>query len=139
MFGKVVFFIGMSLVLCGTADAQTNQRTRFNETLQLFNEMILQHQLGDAIDFLRQDVVVNDAEKEALDAKLMEAFPDDFVGFGTVRSETLKDGFRQELLSFWTEDGSYLFVYLVLHTRKNRRHLVQFNYGTDFNKFISYF
>ena len=129
----------LSFVLTHGAFAQTNRRTQMNEGLALFNEMVMEKRLGDAVDFLRVDEVVTGDEKAMMNALLNTEFPEDFVGFGVVQSNTHKSGFRQELLSYWTDEGAYFYVYLVLHTRDTQQRLVDIKYGLDFDDFIGLF
>ena len=135
--------IAVLMALAATApalvSAQTNQRTQFNETLSVFNELVLEKKVGEALDMIQQDRIFSDEEKAAYNAELMEAYPDDFVGSATVQSATLKSGFRQELLAYWTDDGNYLFLYLLMHTRDNQRRVIFMDYSEDLSDLISLF
>lgn len=136
------FLLAASVVVVfftSSLSAQTNLRTQFNEALSMFNELVMQKDIGAAIDLVRVDEVLSSEAKTEANAKLIEAIADPFVGNATVRSETLKGGFRHQLLSYWTDSGDYFYVYLVIHTRNNVQHVVQADYSTIFTKFISRF
>ncbi len=122
-----------------TAHAQTNMRTQFNQALALFNELVMNKEIGEAIDMILPDMVLSDAEKADYNEALAEAFPDPFVGSATVQSETLKSGFRQEMLAYWTEEGDYLYLYLVMHTQGAQQQVIHVEHTTTFSKFISRF
>ena len=133
--------LSAALVLATTATAhtQTNLRTQFNQALALFNEMVMNKEIGEAIDMIQPDLVLSDAEKTEYNAALAEAFPDPFVGSATVQSEALKGGFRQEMLAYWTENGDYLYLYLVMHTQGAQQQVIHVEHTTTFSKFISRF
>lgn len=133
--------LSAALLMTTTAlvQAQTNLRTQFNQGLALFNEMVMNKEIGEAIDMIQPDVVLSDSEKAEYDAALAEAFPDPFVGSATVQSATLKSGFRQEMLAYWTESGDYLYLYLVMHTEGAQQQVIHVEHSTTFSKFISRF
>jgi len=135
------YLLSAALVLstASMATAQTNLRTQFNQALALFNEMVMNKEIGEAIDMIQPDVALSDAEKSEYNAALAEAFPDPFVGSSTVQSATLKSGFRQEMLAYWTENGDYLYLYLVMHTQGAQQQVIHVDYSTTFSKLISRF
>ena len=65
----------LMLATTATAHAQTNLRTQFNQALALFNEMVMNKEIGEAIDMIQPDLVLSDAEKTEYNAALAEAFP----------------------------------------------------------------
>ncbi|MBO6897220.1 MAG: hypothetical protein JJ868_07585 [Shimia sp.] len=134
-------FLSIALLLTTTAtvQAQTNLRTQFNQSLALFNEMVMNKEIGEAIDMIQPDVVLSDSEKTEYNAALAEAFPEPFVGSATVQSEALKGGFRQEMLAYWSEKGDYLYLYLVIHTQGAQQQVIHVEHTTTFSKFISRF
>ncbi|MCP4827100.1 MAG: hypothetical protein GY892_23725 [Shimia sp.] len=96
-------------------------------------------EIGEAIDMIQPDVILSDAQKAEYNLALTEAFPDAFIGSATVQSETLKSGFRQEMLAYWTEEGNYLYLYLVMHTQGAQQQVIHVEHTTTFAKFISRF
>ena len=46
------------LATTATAQAQANLRTQFNQALALFNEMVMNKEIGEAIDMIQPDVVL---------------------------------------------------------------------------------
>lgn len=135
--------LALSLTLCLATPnaAQTNQRTLFNERVAKFNDLIMAGELGTALSHVRSELEMDEAEITALNESLQSLYEGDFVGHGTVRSETLKGGFRQELIGYWTEKGEYFYVYFLLHTRETggSRDVLEFRYGTDFNELYDLF
>ncbi|WP_299420931.1 hypothetical protein [uncultured Shimia sp.] len=127
------------LAASASVEAQTNLRTQFNQALALFNELVMNKEIGEAIDMIQPDVVLSDAEKAEYNAALSEAFPDPFIGSATVQSATLKSGFRQEMLAYWTESGDYLYLYMVMHTQGAQQQVIHVEHSTTFSKFISRF
>ncbi len=136
---KFLLATTICLALPLTSQAQTNLRTQFNDAMALFNDLIMQKEVGEALDLVRQDKVYTPAERQAMNEELSAAFPDPFIGSGTVQSSPLKNGFRQELLAFWSREGGYLYVYLVLHTVDNRIKVIEADYSTSLSEFISRF
>ncbi|MCH2069076.1 MAG: hypothetical protein MK208_17705 [Shimia sp.] len=139
MIKSSLLSVAFILATNATVQAQTNLRTQFNQALALFNEMVMNKEIGEAIDMIQPDVVLSDAEKAEYNSALTEAFPDPFVGSATVQSETLKSGFRQEMLAYWTEEGDYLYLYLVMHTQGAQQQVIHVEHTTTFSKFISRF
>ncbi|PSL19421.1 hypothetical protein [Shimia abyssi] len=122
-----------------TIERRTNQRTSFNEGLAQFNEFIMQGQLGEAIAFLRPDIELGQDEIATLDAQLTELYSDVFTGQDTVRSESLKGGFRQEMLAYWTDKGEYFYVYVLMHSQNDSRRVLHIEYNTEFHSVFSLF
>ncbi len=139
MIKKYFFSAALLLATTTMAPAQTNLRTQFNQAMALFNEMVMNKEIGEAIDMIQPDVTLSDAKKSEYNAALVEAFPDPFVGAGTVQSATLKSGFRQEMLAYWTDSGDYLYLYLVMHSQGVQQKVIHVEYTTTFSKFISRF
>lgn len=139
MIKKCLFSVALVLTTSVSVQAQTNLRTQFNQALALFNEMVTNKEIGEAIDMIQPGVVLSDAEKAEYNSALAEAFPDPFIGSSTVQSETLKSGFRQEMLAYWTEGGDYLYLYLVMHTQGAQQQVILVEHSTSFSKFISRF
>lgn len=119
--------------------AQTNLRTQFNQALALFNEMVMNKEIGEALDMIQPRIALSDSEKQEYNSALSDAFPDPFIGSATVQSAALKGGFRQEMLAYWTEGGDYLYLYLVMHTQGAQQQVIHVEHSTTFSKFISRF
>ncbi|MGX9350450.1 hypothetical protein ACS3QZ_04560 [Shimia sp. W99] len=138
-----ILALALSLSVCLTTPsaAQTNQRTLFNESVAEFNNLIMAGKLGTALSHVRSELEMDEAEIAAVNEKLQSLYEGDFVGHATVRSETLKGGFRQEMIGYWTEKGEYFYVYFLLHTRETggNRDVLEFRYGTDFNELHALF
>ncbi|MEP2532512.1 hypothetical protein [Shimia sp.] len=139
MFRPIFLACILAIFSSHSVVAQSNQRTQFNEGLARFNEMIMSGELGAAVAFLRPELELGDEEIAKINERLGSLYSDDFVGSDTVRSETLKGGFRQELLAYWTAKGEYFFVYLLLHSRDNQRDVLSIQYDTDFHKLMGLF
>ncbi|MGR3635940.1 MAG: hypothetical protein ACU0BK_08430 [Shimia sp.] len=133
MFRLLAVILASALLMPNTGGAQTNLRTQFNEGLANFNELVMQRKIGDAIDLIRTDLNMSADERQAINTQMQQFFEEDFIGFATVRSQALKNGFRQELLSYWTADGEYLYIYIFMHARENRRKVLDIKYDLDFH------
>ncbi len=139
MIKKILLSAAVMVATSATLQAQTNLRTQFNQALALFNEMVMNKEIGEALDMIQPGIILSDTEKQEYNSALSEAFPDPFVGSSTVQSETLKSGFRQEMLAYWTESGDYLYLYLVMHTQGTQQQVIHVEHTTTFSKFISRF
>ncbi|WP_152926445.1 hypothetical protein [Shimia sp. SK013] len=133
MLRILAVILASALLVPNTGGAQTNQRTQFNEGLANFNELVMQRKIGDAIDLIRTDLNMSAEERGAINSQMQLFFEEDFLGSATVRSQALKNGFRQELLSYWTSDGDYLYIYLFMHSRENIRKILDIRYDLDFH------
>jgi SpoU rRNA methylase family enzyme len=63
MIKKYFFSAAFLLATTTMAPAQTNLRTQFNQAMALFNEMVMNKEIGEAIDMIQPDVTLNDAKK----------------------------------------------------------------------------
>ncbi len=63
MIKKCLFSVALVLTTSVSVQAQTNLRTQFNQALALFNEMVTNKEIGEAIDMIQPGVVLSDAEK----------------------------------------------------------------------------
>ena len=77
-------------------------------------------------------VDVDEAELEALDTQIQSLYQNDFESVDLVRSEVHKNGFRQELIAYWTGRDS-LYLYLFMHTDGSKIRLLNFRFDTDFH------
>lgn len=73
-----------------------------------------------------------------LEKSLTVEFSEDFENAALVRSIGLKNGFRQELIAYWTNDN-YIFVYLFLHANKDALQLLDFRIAPDINELNRFF
>lgn len=129
----------LALCTASVTQAQTNQRTQFNQGLAMFNELVMQHELGEAIDLIQIDKAYEEKDIEALNDVLRKTVPDDFVGSSTVQTVALKNGFRQELLAYWTEAGDYFYVYILMHRREDGFAVLNLQYGKDVQELLGLF
>ncbi len=139
MFRILATVLAFSIAGIQPSWAQTNQRTQFNEGLARFNELVTERSLGDAIASIHPEGKFSEEEISDLNEELMISYSTDFSGSATVRSETLKSGFRQELLAYWTADGDYFYVYMLIHSRENRRMILDVKYDHDLHHLMDLF
>ncbi|WP_353307882.1 hypothetical protein [Shimia sp. NS0008-38b] len=139
MFRISILSAVAAFLFCTASLAQVNQRTQFNQGLAMFNELVMQHELGEAIDFIQIDKLLEEEELTELNRSLRVAIPDDFVNNQSVRSEVLKNGFRQELLAFWTEENDYYFVYILFHSRKDGFSVIHIEHSTEIQNLMAFF
>ena len=72
-------------------------------------------------------------ELEALEARVREIFPRDFENAALLRRNEMKNGWRQELIAYWT-GIDYIYVYLLLHDRDEGLLSVTMRFNTDFDE-----
>ena len=121
-----------------TATAPASARQTYTEAREQLDALVMQRRLGDAIRMFDEIVDVDAAETDALDTQMRGLFPQDFENVGLVRSEVHKNGFRQEIIAYWT-GRDYLFLYLLLHTDNNQMRLLNFRFDTDFHNLNALF
>ncbi|TCL09434.1 hypothetical protein BXY66_1481 [Shimia isoporae] len=139
MFRLLALSLAVTLATTQVADAQTNLRTQFNQGMAEFNQLVMEQRLGDALQLIRPEVELTDEDIVRIDNQFWENYPKNFVAFGTVRSEALKNGFRQEILAYWDEDYRYFYVYLMSHSTDNGIKLINVDYSREFEKLNSFF
>ena len=114
------------------AQTATSTRQVYTQAREELDALIMQRRLGDAIRMFDEIVEVDEAELTALDAQMQSLYEKDFESVGLVRSEILKNGFRQELIAYWT-GRDYLYLYLFMHTDGSDIRLLNFRFDTDFH------
>lgn len=72
-------------------------------------------------------------ELEALERRVREIFPQDFENAALLRRNEMENGWRQELISYWT-GIDYIYVYLLLHQRDEGLLSVNMRFNTDFDE-----
>lgn len=72
-------------------------------------------------------------ELEALEARVREIFPRDFENAALLRRNEMENGWRQELIAYWT-GIDYIYVYLLLHDRDEGLLSVTMRFNTDFDE-----
>ena len=114
------------------AQTATSTRQVYTQAREELDALIMQRRLGDAIRMFDEIVEVDEDELAALDAQMQSLYEKDFESVGLVRSEILKNGFRQELIAYWT-GRDYLYLYLFMHTDGSDIRLLNFRFDTDFH------
>ena len=114
------------------AQTATSTRQVYTQAREELDALIMQRRLGDAIRMVDEIVEVDETELAALDAQMQSLYKKDFESVGLVRSEILKNGFRQELIAYWT-GRDYLYLYLFMHTDGSDIRLLNFRFDTDFH------
>jgi len=114
------------------AQTATSTRQVYTQAREELDSLIMQRRLGDAIRMFDEIVEVDEAELQTLDAQIQELYQNDFESVGLVRSEVLKNGFRQELIAYWT-GRDYLYLYLFMHTDGSDIRLLNFRFDSDFH------
>lgn len=114
------------------AQTATSTRQVYTQAREELDALIMQRRLGDAIRMFDEIVDVDEAELQTLDAQIQALYQNDFESVGLVRSEVLKNGFRQELIAYWT-GRDYLYLYLFMHTDGSDIRLLNFRFDSDFH------
>jgi len=69
---------------------------------------------------------------DSLEARVRELYPEPFTNVTRARAEDLGDGFRHEMLIYWT-GTSYLYVRILVHERAGETVAVTTRFNTDFD------
>lgn len=134
MLKHLALSLALLLAAPTMGEAQTNQRTAFNQGMEKFNTLVMEQKLSDALQLLRPELELTDDDVVRIDNRFWEHYPKVFVGHDTVRTETLKSGFRQEIIGYWDEDRRYFFVYLLIHATNEGFTVVNIDYGMEFEE-----
>ena len=114
------------------AQSADSPRVIYSEARAEMDKLIMERRMGDAIRKFDGLGVPDNKELAAIDTKLRVLYKEDFQNVALVRSEVHKNGFRQEMIAYWTGQN-YLYVYLVIHTHDNRPRLLQFQFDSNFD------
>lgn len=128
----IACLLATAQVQSSMAQTATSTRQVYTQAREELDALIMQRRLGDAIRMFDEIVEVDEAELETLDAQIQELYQNDFESVGLVRSEVLKNGFRQELIAYWT-GRDYLYLYLFMHTDGSEIRLLNFRFDSDFH------
>lgn len=71
-------------------------------------------------------------ELEALERRVREIFLQDFENAALLRRNEMENGWRQELIAYWT-GVNYIYVYLLLHQRDDGVLSVNMRFNTEFD------
>lgn len=126
----------IALAIPVSVSAQTtpsaSPRVVYNEARAKMDQLIMERRMGDALRMFEGLAVPDNKELAAIDTKMRVLYKQDFENVALVRSEVHKNGFRQEMIAYWT-DNQYLFVYLLIHTDQNAPKLINFQFDSDFH------
>lgn len=139
MLRCLAFSLTLLIAVPTLTEAQTNQRTAFNQGMERFNALVMDQKLSDALSFLHPELEITEDDIVRIDNQFWTNYPKAFVGFDTVRTETLKSGFRQEIIAYWDEDKRYFFVYLLIHSTNDGFNVVNVDHGTKFERLNAHF
>lgn len=130
--------IATGSVQTSLAQTATSTRQVYTQAREELDALIMQRRLGDAIRMFDEIIEVDEAELDALDAQMKEIYEHNFESVGLVRAEVHKNGFRQEMIAYWT-GRDYLYLYLLMHTDGSDIRLLNFQFDTDFHVLNSLF
>lgn len=78
------------------------------------------------------------AELEDLEARVRNIFPRDFENAALLRRQDMENGWRQEMIAYWT-GIDYIYVYLLLHQREEGLLAVNMSFNTEFAEIFANF
>ena len=114
-----------------TSTTTANPRLIYSEARAEMDTLIMARRMGDAIRMFEGLGVPTNKELAAIDTKLRVLYKEDFEKVALVKSEVHKNGFRQEMIAYWTGQ-QYLYVYLLIHTDDHQPRLLKFQFGSSF-------
>lgn len=122
----------------GTTDAPAETkaltpREAYQQGRAQLDELMKARRIVDAVTIFDPNEAMSRDNLAVIEADLRTRYPDDFEHVALVRSVVLKNGFKQELIAYWT-GSNYLYVYLLLHTFDNRTQLLNFAYNSSFEE-----
>lgn len=121
-----------NLAWAQTSENRNNPRKDYSEARVEMDALIMKRQMSAAISMFENVIVLSDDNLAEIDAKIEATYPVNFENVALVRSTVHKNGFRQELIAYWT-GASYLYVYLLLHTDANTMKLLHFDFDSNFH------
>jgi DNA polymerase IIIc chi subunit len=139
MYNIIALAVALFIAAPQETLAQTNVRTQFNQAMAEFNALIMEQRFADALRMIRPGIEITDEEIAAMDNRFWELYPKNFIAHGTVRSQALKSGFRQEILAYWDEDQRYIYVYLLIHSLKDNVIVLNVDTSATFETLNDYF
>lgn len=100
--------------------------------------LVMARRLSEALVLFGARDAYTDAELAEIDTRVRGRFPADFENAAMVRSAEMLNGFRQEMIAYWT-GKNYLYVYLFLHQRPGEIVAMQFRFSTDVDEVFARF
>jgi len=113
--------------------ADLTPREAYQQGRALLDQLIMERKIVEAVTIFDPNEAMSRENLEVIEADLRTRYTEDFEHAAVVRSELMRNGFRQELIAYWT-GNQYLYVYLLMHTFDNRTQLLNFAYNSSFEE-----
>ncbi|MCA0873393.1 hypothetical protein LCL97_21385 [Seohaeicola saemankumensis] len=117
----------------GSGSAELTPREAYQRGRALLDQLIMERKIVEAVTIFDPNEAMSRENLAVIEADLRTRYTEDFEHAAVVRSELMRNGFRQELIAYWT-GNQYLYVYLLMHTFENRTQLLNFAYNSSFEE-----
>lgn len=139
-FIRLICLCALSLSVPLGATAQTDNTPLFDNYLALratLDTMMKNRDIAEVMAAFGNGSMSAE-ELEDLEARVRSIFPKDFENVAMVRKQELAEGWRQEMIAYWT-GINYIYVMLLLHQRDDGLLALNMKFNTEFGDLFSDF
>ena len=120
-------------LLCGPLMAQDGVFRDYEHLRSTLDPLMKSRQIADVVKQFGGSDEMTPEQLRSLGERMRTYYKKDFDEVALVKRAELANGWRQELLAYWT-GYSYVYVYMLLHQRDDEIVSVHFKFNSDFNE-----
>lgn len=128
----------LAIGLSSPAAAQDGVFDSYDDLRSTLDGMMIDRRITDFMIAVGAADEMTPQQLDSLEARVREIFPEPLANVTRARAEDLGDGFRHEMLIYWT-GTSYLYVRILVHEQADRTVAVTTRFNTDFDAINSLF
>lgn len=116
-----------SAVMPTSAFAQAGRFENYEVLREKLDSLVYSRDIASALSLFG---TYDPEEAKKIEEQVRSLYPRDFENAALISRDELNNGWRQEVISFWTET-SYLYVYLLMHQRSDALVSIKFQFHSD--------
>ena len=128
----------LALVIPGLAQAENGVFLDYGNLREQLDPLMKQRKISEVLVLFGGSSEMSDEQLAELDRRVQSIYAQDFTDVALVQRKDMLNGWRQEILAFWT-GTSYTYVYLLLHDRGQRMLSINFKFNSDFHELMKNF
>lgn len=122
----------------GPARAESGVYTDYAALRETLDTLMTERSVGALLEAFGGADEYTAEQLASLEAQMKNVYAEDFQNKATVRVVELENGFRQEMIAYWT-GINYVYVYLFLHQRESDLLAVHMSFNSDVNTIMEKF
>lgn len=123
-------------LICGPLMAQDGVFRDYEHLRGTLDPLMKSRQIADVLRTFGGSDEMTPEQLGALGERVRTYYKKDFEEVALVKRAEMANGWRQELLAYWT-GYSYVYVYMLLHQRQDEIVSVHFKFNSDFDEINS--